>query len=50
MIRRLEKPYLGNCGYCARETILRYKVKLKILELDICTMCFEEQEEWNKCH
>lgn len=47
-IKRLETPYTGHCGYCARETILRYKVKLKSKGISICTICYEEQMDFQK--
>ena len=45
-LERIKVPYLGNCGFCARETILRYKAKLKKKEVQICTLCYEEQLEF----
>lgn len=48
VIKRLIKSYKNKCGFCGRETILRYKVYLTKNNLDICTLCFEEQEEYCK--
>jgi len=46
VIKRLIKSYKNRCGFCGRETILRYKVYLTKNNLDICTLCFEEQDEF----
>jgi len=47
-IKRLAKPYLAPCAFCARETILRWNLSMKTKQFDICTICYEEQQEYRQ--
>jgi len=46
MIKKMLFSKEGVCDYCNRDTTLRYKAKLKSRELKLCTLCYEEQMEW----
>ena len=37
MIKKMLFEKEGTCGYCNRETFLRYKVKMKTKEFNMCT-------------